>query len=386
MGALPVHHTGTETSAWDGPAAVAAMPAEYATLHYCHAWQDGSGSSDVKDDFKFPHHRTEGGPANVAGCRNVLARVANSSIPDGDKAGVRRHAQTHLDDANKKAGNAAKFLLPAGVHNALRRLYAGPMTERPWYRLVRNDAATGNSESKLYVFGPIGGWFGVNSEDFAADLAQVEGPLTVFINSGGGLAWEGVSIANMLRQHRYTVDGVVTGMAASAASVIAMGCDSLTVAPGGQVMIHRAMIEVFGNRSDMVEAIDFLEQVDTSIAGLYQARAGGDLETWENAMQAETWYTAEKAVAAGLADHIAEPPDKAGAENTAPVVVSAAVPEPTPVLVEPVARALVAAAIEVEPEPEPVPVAVVEVAPVIDIDSVRAALRAAFVKPKEARS
>lgn len=97
--AIAVHHTATEDSPWDGPAAVSAMPAEAATLRYCHAWRDPDGDPDAKGTYKFPHHRREGGPANLPACRNGLARLSSADIPDGDRDGVRRHLQAHLDDA-----------------------------------------------------------------------------------------------------------------------------------------------------------------------------------------------------------------------------------------------------------------------------------------------
>lgn len=109
--AIPVHHTATVDTPWDGPAAVAAMPAEYATLHYCHAWQtaDADASShtagdddadDKKSSYKFPHHAKDGGPANLAACRNGLARLSGADIPAGDEAGVKAHLQAHLDDGS----------------------------------------------------------------------------------------------------------------------------------------------------------------------------------------------------------------------------------------------------------------------------------------------
>lgn len=407
MPAIPAHHTATVDEAWDGPAAVAAMPAAYATLYYCHGWwsddaahnsgsHDGSdgGDSDpddVKDNYKFPMHKTKGGPANIRACRNALARVANSSIPDADKAGVRRHAQTHLDDAKKKSGNSTRLLVPAGMQAAIRRLHnLAPATPKKWYRFTN---ATGGEESAtLYIFGPIGGWFGANADDFVEDLAGVTGPLNVHINSSGGDAFEGITISNLLRNHPSTVNGVVTGMAASAASIIAMGCDSLTMAPGSQMMIHRAMTSVYGNRDDMAEVMDMLERMDTSLAGLYQARAGGDLADWESAMQAETWYTPQEAVDAGLADHIAEPPDKAGTDDAVTERPTAAVAEPILAVAEeqresdpepePVVEPEPASA---EPEPEPVPVPEAT-APQYDIQAVQAALRGMFATPKEARS
>lgn len=99
--AKAVHHTGTEGSSWDGPGAVANMPEDSEVLAYCHAWADPDGDSNAKSSYKFPHHKTKGGPANLAACRNGLARLDSADIPEGDRDGVRAHLQAHLDDAEK---------------------------------------------------------------------------------------------------------------------------------------------------------------------------------------------------------------------------------------------------------------------------------------------
>jgi ATP-dependent protease ClpP protease subunit len=110
--AMPIHHTATTDEAWDGPAAVAAMPNDDAVLRYCHAWMSDEAAAekpaegdddadDQKSSYKFPHHKTKGGAANLAACRNGLARLSGANIPDADRAGVKAHLQAHLDDANK---------------------------------------------------------------------------------------------------------------------------------------------------------------------------------------------------------------------------------------------------------------------------------------------
>lgn len=104
--ASAVHHTATTDTAWDGPAAVANMPNDEATLRYCHAWYEPDGDPDAKASYRFPHHKTKGGPANLAACRNGLARLEGSTIPDSEKPGVRKHLQAHLDDANKADDHA----------------------------------------------------------------------------------------------------------------------------------------------------------------------------------------------------------------------------------------------------------------------------------------
>lgn len=98
--AAKVHHTATTDATWDGPGAVAAMPKDEGVLAYCHAWHDPDGDPDAKSSYKFPHHKTEGGPANLAACRNGLARLSSADIPDGDRDGVEAHLRAHLDDAD----------------------------------------------------------------------------------------------------------------------------------------------------------------------------------------------------------------------------------------------------------------------------------------------
>jgi ATP-dependent protease ClpP protease subunit len=108
--ALPVHHTATEDTAWNGPAAVAAMPADDTVLKYCHAWESDEAASvphregdddadDQKGNYKFPHHEHKGGAANVNACNNGLARLSGADIPEADRAGVEAHLRAHLKDA-----------------------------------------------------------------------------------------------------------------------------------------------------------------------------------------------------------------------------------------------------------------------------------------------
>jgi hypothetical protein len=111
-GPMPVHHTATVDEPWDGPAAVKAMPNDDKVLRYCHAWQSDEAektpheegdddADDQKSNYKFPHHKTDGGPANLSACRNGLGRLSAADIPDSDRAGVKAHLQAHLDDAAK---------------------------------------------------------------------------------------------------------------------------------------------------------------------------------------------------------------------------------------------------------------------------------------------
>lgn len=131
-GAIAPHSTGVIDEPWDGPGQVAALDSPVTKTRGIgmFAWfdsngddPDGDGYPDAKDDWKFPHHKvTDGdpGPANVNGVRNALSRLTDSKIPEGDKAGVRRHLQRHLDDfdRNSKGSSTATPVVAAAADSS----------------------------------------------------------------------------------------------------------------------------------------------------------------------------------------------------------------------------------------------------------------------------
>jgi ATP-dependent protease ClpP protease subunit len=131
------------------------------------------------------------------------------------------------------------------------------------------------------------------------------GTIHMRINSPGGDVFAAQAIAQAMRESKAKIVAHVDGVAASAASVIMSAADEVEIAPGGFVMIHQAWTIAMGNGTDMLEIAAMLEKIDDSIAGQYAARAGGDKKKWTEYMQAETWFSAEEAVEAGLADRIA---------------------------------------------------------------------------------
>lgn len=194
-----------------------------------------------------------------------------------------------------------------------RRLRAAAGRPRPWYHVgevtaLAGDDGTDGSTADVYVFDTIGGWFGMTADDFVRDVASLDvDQLVVHLNSPGGDAFEGVAIANVLRAHRARVVVRVDGLAASAASVIAVAGDEVVMGVGSQLMIHDAMTVAIGNAADMATAQRALDSVSNGMAGTYAAKAGGTSTQWREAMRAETWYAADEAVAAGLADRVAGP-------------------------------------------------------------------------------
>jgi ATP-dependent protease ClpP protease subunit len=386
--AIAVHHTATVDTSWDGPAAVSAMPNEYADLHYCHAWQsaDADASShtpgdddvdDKKSSFKFPHHKTKGGPANLAACRNGLARLDNSSIPESDKAGVKKHLQAHLDDADDGKKDRFGDVLTLMAQRQPRPTAKLREGRTDWYRI---DNHMESDSADIYVYDEIGYW-GVTAQDFVTALnAVTASSINLHINSPGGEVFDGVAIYNALEQHPATVTSYVDGIAASAASFIAMAGDTVVMARNATMMIHDASGMCIGDANTMRQTADLLDKISNTIAGIYAEKTGGDVADWRATMQETAWYNADEAKAAGLADQITVAPEKPAAPvpaNTWDLSIFArAVPTgPTPPEPEPVAP------VAAVPDPDPVPTPDPTPAFVWDAEQVRAALQA--LKPSE---
>lgn len=145
------------------------------------------------------------------------------------------------------------------------------------------------------------------------------GPITVNINSAGGDFFAGLAIYNMLREHDGDVHTNVLGIAASAASLIAMASDELRVAKAGFLMVHNAWAIALGNRHDMRSTADLLEQFDGAMAGVYADRSGIDQKQIAKYMDAETFFNGEAAVENGLADGLLASDEVEPDDEPAPV-------------------------------------------------------------------
>ena len=136
-------------------------------------------------------------------------------------------------------------------------------------------------------------------------LAEMTGDLTVRVNSPGGDVYAGISIMNALRSYEGTVTAIIEGLAASAASFIAIGgADTTRIYPNAEIMIHDALTLTQGNAEQITETAATLNRLSDSIASIYAAKAGGNADQWRDIMRAETWYTAQEALDAGLVDAI----------------------------------------------------------------------------------
>ncbi|MEV1295786.1 head maturation protease, ClpP-related [Pseudonocardia sp. NPDC049635] len=172
------------------------------------------------------------------------------------------------------------------------------------------------TSADVYLFGSIGGFLGVTAKDFVRDVGSLDVErIVLHLNTPGGDALEGVAIANVLRAHKARIEVRVDGMAASAGSVIAMAGDEIIMGIGSQMMVHDPWGITIGNAAEVAAFGRRLDATGDSLASTLAAKAGGTTAEWREVMRAETWYTADEAVAAGLADRVAAADETGTAEG-----------------------------------------------------------------------
>ena len=148
-------------------------------------------------------------------------------------------------------------------------------------------------------------WFGgVSPRQFMAALAATTGPVTIRINSPGGSVFGAQAMVAAMRAHGEPITAQIDSLAASAASVIASEAATTVMVPGAMLMIHKAWGMAIGNESDMRDTAELLSKIDGQIAETYARRSEGSVDDYLALMSAETWFTAQEAVDAKLADSI----------------------------------------------------------------------------------
>jgi ATP-dependent protease ClpP protease subunit len=172
-------------------------------------------------------------------------------------------------------------------------------------------AALDGAPTEILLYDEIGHW-GVTDKDFALALAQAgDGAITVRINSPGGDVFHGYAIYNQLMARTSPVNIVIDGLAASAASFIAMAGDTISMAETSMLMIHNAWGIVVGDRNDMLETAAVMEKIDGQLAAIYATKSGKAAGDVSAMMDSETWFTSNEAKTAGLCDVVlAKPPAK----------------------------------------------------------------------------
>ena len=178
-------------------------------------------------------------------------------------------------------------------------LTPGNSSDQGWYRIT----GQADERAQVYVYDTIG--WDTPASEFVRSLAEITAPvIDMRVNSPGGLVWDGLDIYSALKGHSARVEATVTGIAASAASLIVQAADGIAVEQAARMMIHRSSGLAIGNMHDLRETADVLEGIDQSAAEIYQARAGGPVDAWLAAMDKTTWYPAQAAIDAKLADTI----------------------------------------------------------------------------------
>ncbi len=172
-----------------------------------------------------------------------------------------------------------------------------------WY----NIRATAEG-AELSIHDEIGA-YGVSAKDFIAELGKLPGDtaLTLRLNSPGGSVFDAVAIYNALKRHAGNVTVSIDGIAASAASYIAMAGDTVVMPENAFLMIHEPSGLVMGTAGDMRAMAEALDKIAGVLIKGYAAKSGKPADDVAALMAAETWFTAAEAVDAGFADTLAEP-------------------------------------------------------------------------------
>lgn len=179
--------------------------------------------------------------------------------------------------------------------------------KRFWTLTIRNEA--GAEEAELLVYGDIGAdsWKDeyVGAKAFAEALSSVKGKhVTVRINSYGGDVFAGQAIYSMLKRHPGGCTTLVDGIAASAASIIAMAGDTVIMPENAMLMIHNPWCLAYGNAADFRKTADDMDKIGESLVAVYAAKTGKTGDEIRAMLDAETWLTAQEAVDMGFADEI----------------------------------------------------------------------------------
>lgn len=179
--------------------------------------------------------------------------------------------------------------------------------KRKFWNWVKNEGEL-SVERTLFLNGEISDetWYGdeVTPQLFKDELNADSGDITVWINSPGGDVFAAAQIYNMLRDYKGHVTVKIDGLAASAASVIAVAGDTVLVSPVAMMMIHNPATLAMGNTKDMEAAISMLNEVKESILNAYVDKTGLSRNKLSKMMDDETWFNAKKAVELGFADKV----------------------------------------------------------------------------------
>ena len=171
---------------------------------------------------------------------------------------------------------------------------------KTWYSIQ----AKADQSADISIFDEIGFW-GVTAKQFIGDLKAIDAKtINLAINSPGGSVFDALAMYNALRQHPANVEVTVLGVAASAASLVAMAGDTIVMPENAFMMIHNPLNFAYGNADELREMADVLDKIGASLVATYANRTGLPEDEIKALLDAETWLNAEEAVLKGFADEL----------------------------------------------------------------------------------
>lgn len=198
--------------------------------------------------------------------------------------------------------------------------FTGPEVFDRWSDSAAGVRALERGDNVITMFDVIGEDYwtgaGVTAKKVASQLRAIGGPVEVQINSPGGDMFEGFAVYNVLREHPYDVTVKVMGMAASAASIIAMAGDRIEIGASSFIMIHNCWVLAYGNRNDLRELADWLQPFDQAMCDVYVARTGQKADAVAKMLDDESWLSGSQAIDKGFADALLAA-DKTTVDETA---------------------------------------------------------------------
>jgi ATP-dependent protease ClpP protease subunit len=176
---------------------------------------------------------------------------------------------------------------------------------KKWYSIINK---AGSSAAEIFIYDEIGIW-GVTAKDFAAEFKAIpaDRAISLHINSPGGSVWDGFAIYNLLKSRGDKVTAYIDGVAASIATIIALGANRVVAAENAMWMIHNPAMSLFAAESDELRSYaDMLDKLRDQAAAIYEAKTGKDRDAITGAMDATTWLNAREAAEWGFVDQVSD--------------------------------------------------------------------------------
>ncbi len=171
-----------------------------------------------------------------------------------------------------------------------------------WYNIKNKAGETAD----IYIFDEIG-TYGVTAQEFINDIKELKGlPINLRINSLGGDVFDGMAMYNVIKRRKAKTTVYIEGIAASIATIIALGADEVVMAENSLFMIHNAWGGTMGEAKDMRKTADTLDKISSELTDIYRKKTGLSYDALQEMMDEETWLNANEAYELGFVDTISD--------------------------------------------------------------------------------